>query len=82
MYAPAEAASGIVDFSDGAAILGSSFLDAKGATSLSVTTLAIGTHIITARFIGNSTTAASTSTPLVVTVTAPVMARILRADQK
>jgi Bacterial Ig-like domain (group 3) len=57
-------------------ILDSSTLDPEGIASLKVTTLAVGTHIVTAGFPGNSTTAASASAALTVTVTAPAAAKI------
>jgi Bacterial Ig-like domain (group 3) len=72
-YPPAETASGIVNFSDGAVALGGVSLDAKGIASLRVTALAVGAHAITARFAGNGTTATSISRPVVVTVLAPAM---------
>ena len=76
LYAPAETASGTVTFFDRGAILGSSTLDPEGIASLKVTTLAVGTHIVTASFPGNSTTAASASAALTVTVTAPPAAKM------
>lgn len=76
MYPPAEAASGTVTFIDGMASLGSSILDPNGVGSLKVTTLAVGTHTITARFAATSTLAASTSAAFTVTVTAPTVTKI------
>jgi hypothetical protein len=69
-YAPAETASGTVDFLDGRATLGSASLDAEGVTSFKVTTLAVGTHSLTAAYTGNSTTMSSTSAAVTVKVTA------------
>ena len=72
-YPPAETASGLVNFSDGSAFIGSVFLDPKGAASLKITTFAVGVHTITARFDGNETITASMSKPAVVTVLTPSM---------
>lgn len=72
-YPPAETASGLVEFSDGSVSLGRVFLDSKGTASLKVTTFAVGSHAVTARFAGNEAITASTSRPIVVTVLAPSM---------
>jgi hypothetical protein len=75
-YAPAETASGTVNFLDGEAILGSASLDAEGVTSFKLTTLAVGTHSLTAAYTGNNTTMSSTSAAVTVTVTAKTASEI------
>ncbi len=63
-------AAGSLTFNDGTTSLGSAPLDTTGAASLSLTTLAVGTHSITAAFAGSSTQAASASAAVTVTVAA------------
>ena len=64
------AASGTVHFDEGTTELGTATLDGTGAATLSLATLAAGTHAITAAFSGSTTEAASTSSAVTVTVTA------------
>lgn len=61
-------ATGTVQFLDGTANIGSGTLDATGATSLAVTTLAAGDHSITAVYGGDANYAASTSGAITQTV--------------
>ena len=75
-FSSGAAASGSVGYAEGTTNLGSSALDANGVGSLSVATLAAGTHSITASFAGSSTQAASTSSAVTVTVTAPTTTKI------
>lgn len=61
-------ATGTATFHDGAAILGSSALNASGVASLSINTLAVGAHSITATYSGDSNNAGNTSATLVETI--------------
>ena len=67
--------TGTVYFMDGTNILGSTLISA-GAASYSTSGLAVGTHIITARYGGDSNFVAVNSTPQTVTITtlAPTVA--------
>jgi hypothetical protein len=56
--------SGAITFYDGAALLGPATLDATGHAVLSTSTLAIGSHSITAAYPGDGTYSASTSPPV------------------
>jgi Bacterial Ig-like domain (group 3) len=60
-------ATGAVQFLDGTAVLGNGVL-AAGAATIAVSTLAAGTHSITAAYAGDADDAASTSTVLTQTV--------------
>src|SRR5262249_23635611 len=53
--------TGTVVFNDGATTLGSAALNASGVATLTVTTLAAGSHSMTAVYGGDPTVAASTS---------------------
>jgi Bacterial Ig-like domain (group 3)/FG-GAP-like repeat/FG-GAP repeat len=53
--------SGIVTFDDGALLIGTGTLDASGTAVLTVTTLQLGTHPLTAIFAGSSSAKASAS---------------------
>lgn len=55
------AISGTVTFSDGAVQMGTATLDATGKATLPTSTLAVGTHNIVARYVGNTNYAASAS---------------------
>ncbi len=66
--------SGTVTFMDGTTALGTGTLNSSGVATYSTTSLAVGSHSITAAYGGNSTFAASTSAATVVTVTAPALA--------
>ncbi len=57
-------ASGPVTFLDGASVLGSAALDSSGTAAISVPTLAVGTHPITAVYGGTQNSGASTSAVL------------------
>jgi sugar lactone lactonase YvrE len=54
--------SGTVNFSDGAALLGTGTLNSSGVATFSTTTLALGTHSITAAFQTNTNFTASSAT--------------------
>jgi hypothetical protein len=54
--------SGTVNFSDGAALLGAGTLNSSGVATFSTTTLALGTHSITAAFQTNTNFTASSAT--------------------
>jgi hypothetical protein len=56
--------TGTVSFADGTTSLGSSTLSGNGTATLSMTTLAAGTHTIKASYSGDSKFSASTSQPL------------------
>jgi hypothetical protein len=60
--------SGTVNFLDGATLLGSSALNASGVATLTTSSLAVGSHSITAQYAGNSNFAGSTSPALMQTV--------------
>src|SRR5947209_4489739 len=60
---PADA-TGNVTFTDGSTTLGSAALGSGGTASLSTSTLAPGSHSITASYAGNATRSASTSAAL------------------
>ena len=66
--------SGTVTFYDGTTTLGTGTLNGSGVATYSTSGLSTGSHSITAGYAGNSTFAASTSSPAItVTVTAPVL---------
>ncbi len=56
-------ATGTVQFMDGAATLGAAVTIASGRAQLSVTTLTVGSHSITAAYSGDATDTKSTSSP-------------------
>jgi hypothetical protein len=56
--------SGIVTFLDGSTTLGSSSLNGSGSATLAISTLAVGTHNITAAYSGDGAFTASTSAVL------------------
>ena len=64
------AASGSVSFSDSGTSLGNETLNASGVGTLSVSTLAAGSHAITATFAATTTEAGSSSSAVTVTITA------------
>ncbi len=61
--------TGNVAFYDGASLLGTSPLNGSFQASFTTSSLAIGSHSITARYAGNTTNATSTSAALVVDIT-------------
>ena len=63
--------TGTVNFSDGATLLGTATLNSSGIATFSTTTLALGTHTITAAFQANTNFTASSAT-LTQVMTAPV----------
>ena len=60
--------TGVVDFMDGAVLLGSAALDSAGHATYTTSTLTAGTHQVTARYDGDSTFASSTSAVFTQTV--------------
>lgn len=62
--------SGSVTFSDGSTSLGTQTLSAQGTASLSIATLAAGTHAVTARYGGDATFAASSSSAVQLVINA------------
>jgi hypothetical protein len=62
--------SGRVTFLDGTTTLGSSTLSAQGSAVLAVTSLAAGSHSLTAQYDGNTTFAGSSSSAVSLTVAA------------
>lgn len=62
--------TGTVTLLDGSTVLGTSSLNSMGLATFSMTSLTTGSHTISASYAGNTTTAASSSTPLVETVSA------------
>jgi hypothetical protein len=65
---PSSGATGNVTFMDGGLTLGTLPLDASGIASLSVSSLVVGTHSITAQYSGDSSHDGSTSSTLSQTV--------------
>ncbi|HWW98006.1 MAG TPA: MBG domain-containing protein [Edaphobacter sp.] len=63
--------SGTVNFSDGSTLLGTGTLNSSGIATFSTTTLALGTHTITAAFQANTNFTASSAT-LTQVMTAPI----------
>jgi hypothetical protein len=64
--------TGTVTFSDGTTSLGTGTLNSSGQATYSTSSLAVGSHAITAAYAGSSPFAASTSSAVTVTVTAAV----------
>jgi hypothetical protein len=64
--------SGTVTFLDGTTTLGTGTLNGSGIATYSTSALAVGAHSITAAYGGATTFAASTSTAVSVTITAPI----------
>jgi hypothetical protein len=64
--------TGTVTFSDGGTQLGTGTLNSSGQAAYSTSSLAVGTHSLTAAYGGDTNFAASTSSAVSVTVTAPV----------
>ena len=62
--------TGTVSFMDGSTLLGTDNLSSSGVATLSTDSLAAGTYHLTAKYAGNSTSLASTSSAVSVTVTA------------
>ena len=63
--------TGTVTFKDGTTTLGTGTLDGTGKATYTTSSLAVGSHSITAAYGGDALNAASTSSALSVTVTAP-----------
>ncbi|MHB2009499.1 MAG: Ig-like domain-containing protein [Acidobacteriaceae bacterium] len=63
--------TGTVTFTDGATTLGTGTVGAAGAVTFATSTLAVGAHSITASYGGDTNNAASVSSALSVTITAP-----------
>jgi hypothetical protein len=64
--------TGTVTFKDGSATLGTATLNGNGQASIVVSTLAAGSHTITAVYAGNASYGSSTSAAVTETITAPV----------
>ncbi len=60
-FAPGAVPSGTVTFYDGATVLGTAILNAKGFASITVSTFQAGTHTLTATYGGNVSFGSSTS---------------------
>ncbi len=69
--------TGSVTFYDGSTALGTGTLDTSGIATLSLSTLAIGPHSITAQYGGDTTHNASNSSVMTVTVTPQPVATII-----
>jgi hypothetical protein len=69
--------TGTVTFFDGTTSLGSRTLNASGVATFSISSLAVGSHSITASYSGDTGDAASTSAAVTITVTAAVPAASL-----
>jgi len=61
-------ATGSVAFTDGGVLIGTALLNSNGVETLTLSTLAPGTHTIVANYAGDSNISASSSTPDVVAV--------------
>ena len=64
--------SGNIVFKDGSGTVGTTALN-DGSVSLNVSTLSVGTHTISADFIGSTSYGASVSSAIAVTITAPLI---------
>ena len=73
--------TGTVTFKDGAVVLGTGTLSGAGIATFTTSTLALGSHSITASYAGTSTFAASTSAALIQAVNTPTDSLKLRAMQ-
>jgi hypothetical protein len=60
--------TGTVQFYDGTTLLGSGTLNASGTATFTTSSLAVGSHAITAQYLGDPNDAGSTSAPLTQTV--------------
>ena len=60
--------SGSVTFLDGTNVIGTATLTASGTAILSISTLPLGPHSLTANYTGDANDAASTSAPVVLTI--------------
>ena len=65
---PSSGATGTVTFMDGGSTIGTSALNASGVATLSISSLAVGTHAITALYSGDGSHDGSTSSSLSQTV--------------
>ena len=61
---PGTVPTGVVEFREGSTVLGSGVLDSNGRVSVTLTTLAVGPHAITAVYAGDTNFDSSTSAPL------------------
>ena len=62
------APAGTVTFLNGSAVLGAATLNASGVATLHITSLAVGGHSLTAKYVGNASALTSTSAGVTVTV--------------
>src|SRR5262249_50816257 len=74
-------ATGTVTFKDGSNVLGTSTLNGSAVATLTISTLAVGSHSITATYGGDTIFAGSTSSALVQLVNVPADSLKLRALQ-
>ncbi len=72
--------TGTVDFLDGTTTLGSGTLNSSGVATYSTTSLAVGTHSITAAYQGDQTFAAGTSAPVSQIVSAAATTTVLNSS--
>lgn len=75
----AAAISGTVTFSVDGAVIGTAPLGANGVASFAANGLSVGTHSLIATYSGDATNATSSSTPVLVTVTAAPAAQAVPA---
>jgi sugar lactone lactonase YvrE/predicted secreted protein len=68
--------TGVIQFLDGTTVLGSSAVNAGGTATLSVTSLAFGTHSITASYVGDLDHAPSVSNVLTEKIVEPAAASL------
>ncbi len=67
--APVGPLSGTVKFFDGSTLLGAAAIDTSGSAHFATTTLALGTHTLSAQFVGTTSLAASVSVGVQVNIT-------------
>jgi Bacterial Ig-like domain (group 3)/FG-GAP-like repeat len=65
--------TGTVSFLDSATSLGTGTLSAAGVATLSISTLSVGAHTITAKYGGDANFSTSTSSGLTITISAPAL---------
>lgn len=68
---PSGIPTGNVTFKDGSATLNTGLLDSSGAATLTISSLSVGSHLVTAFYNGDSRFAASVSSPLTEVVNSP-----------
>jgi hypothetical protein len=73
--------SGTITFSDGATVLGTAAVSATGVATLSVSTLNVGSHSLSANYGGNANYVASTSASIGETLVAAITTTTLTSSQ-